>query len=402
MMCNLGYCVITKDSYVVSCTVETTQQHIARTLNYIYGAILMSIALSSIFCCLALYYSVRNTIKKNQKYQFSTTPRESLVSTTTNHHELLSVSNKQPSCSRLSTTSTRRPNHETNSKELAVRTQAILYACTYWSSFLWIFMVTITGDFYRENPSVIFVGVAIIIYFFYPLQGFLNFLVYTRPRYLEYRKNEPDHGKFYAFRMSLTLQPVHVYQTNRRRDTMRHTKIVSLKSNTNTSRNRVCGIHSKPSSTGVQSSVEETSTTRNTAPDDVHSGSSLLGSSLATINQNINGIVVEDFLPEVSSIVDNEDLSITFSSHMEQELINWNDVHAMDKDLITATTISANPTSEDIPIDPRGMKLCGSFTMTKTDTTAVNDMIPKDSIAAVKSDDCIIFFSSGKSQEDFE
>jgi hypothetical protein len=53
-----------------------------------------------------------------------------------------------------------------------------------------------------------------IIYFFYPLQGFLNFLVYTRPRYLEYRKNEPQQGKIYAFRMSMTLQPVNVYQAH--------------------------------------------------------------------------------------------------------------------------------------------------------------------------------------------
>lgn len=51
--------------------------------------------------------------------------------------------------------------------------------------------------------------------FFFPLQGFFNFLVYFRPRYLSWRSNCPEDSRWFAFKMSVfgILQPSLVHST---------------------------------------------------------------------------------------------------------------------------------------------------------------------------------------------
>jgi hypothetical protein len=170
-------------------------------LYYTLDTTIGLLSILSVLCCVGLYYSVRNTIKKNQRYKFhnNNIPTEASSS--------INIANHHHSSSGITTIlQTRRsPDDTTNAKERAVRTQAFLYAGTYWCSFIWMLIATIGGLFSINNvetpdqtepeSSITLDILVVLIYFFYPLQGFLNFLVYTRPRYLEYRKSEPEQGK---------------------------------------------------------------------------------------------------------------------------------------------------------------------------------------------------------------
>jgi hypothetical protein len=72
-------------------------------------------------------------------------------------------------------------------KVLVVRTQAILYACTYLCSFVWVLIAVVGGYFSinsvdavdekKEESTMVEDFVTCLLLFRYPLQGFLNFLV---------------------------------------------------------------------------------------------------------------------------------------------------------------------------------------------------------------------------------
>lgn len=116
---------------------------------------------------------------------------------------------------------------EKNRRLLAIRNQAILYMLVAFNSTfsIWIFFLlqiiqsytststsssTPTDDDY---DSVSFLYLKMIAYIMLPIQGFLIFLVYTRPRYLEYRKVHPHMGRFYAFTKAISLKPCPLYTT---------------------------------------------------------------------------------------------------------------------------------------------------------------------------------------------
>lgn len=80
-----------------------------------------------------------------------------------------------------------------------------MYSFAYFNSFIWLWLVSTfirivassdnnnTNNSNNNNDSVDGVGrgpmtFLVLCYTFYPLQGFINFFVYTRPRYVEYRK----------------------------------------------------------------------------------------------------------------------------------------------------------------------------------------------------------------------
>ena len=106
----------------------------------------------------------------------------------------------------------------------ATRNQAMLYALAYWNSFFWYFLYGMTGgddltviDQIGEVPCLF--AVQVLAWFFFPLQGFVNLVVYSRTRYLQWRQMYVHEGRWFAFRKAVSLQPVSATAQLRRRDT---------------------------------------------------------------------------------------------------------------------------------------------------------------------------------------
>ena len=54
----------------------------------------------------------------------------------------------------------------------------------------------------REQESSVF-GLLVAMHLFYPLQGFWNFLIYVRPRYMKWRRREPYMSRWFCFQQAL-------------------------------------------------------------------------------------------------------------------------------------------------------------------------------------------------------
>ena len=100
------------------------------------------------------------------------------------------------------TQQTHRDEHNANAADLLVRhyrrqffIQASLYVLAYASthSFAWIRMVVVTK---KQEPGSVFILLTSIVY---PLGGLFNILVYTRPKVLSHRRNNPEDSWFRAF-----------------------------------------------------------------------------------------------------------------------------------------------------------------------------------------------------------
>ena len=106
----------------------------------------------------------------------------------------------------------------------ATRNQAMLYALAYWNSFFWYFLYGMTGGddltvIDQEGEVPYLFAVQVLVWFFFPLQGFVNLVVYSRPRYLQWRQMYVHEGRWFAFRKAVSLQPVSATAQLRRRDT---------------------------------------------------------------------------------------------------------------------------------------------------------------------------------------
>jgi hypothetical protein len=73
----------------------------------------------------------------------------------------------------------------------AVSTQAILYSLAYLNSMLWPTLVTIVSAALSKSTGELY-ALDLMAWAFHPLQGFLNFFVYIRPTFLQWRKNYPE------------------------------------------------------------------------------------------------------------------------------------------------------------------------------------------------------------------
>lgn len=103
-----------------------------------------------------------------------------------------------------------------NKRLLEVRNQAILFALAYWNSFIWVLILMGLESRQKLSDGVPAKVFKVLLLFFFPLQGFINFIIYTRPRYLEYRKNR--FSKWNSFYMALTLQPCSVSMMQQQRE----------------------------------------------------------------------------------------------------------------------------------------------------------------------------------------
>ena len=100
-------------------------------------------------------------------------------------------------------------------KILAVRSQALWYSFAYWNSFFWYFVYgVIGGDDYlmiEKEGEPFYFAMSVLVWFFFPLQGVVNFAVYTRPRYLQWRQSN-NASRCFALGKAISFQPVSATQ----------------------------------------------------------------------------------------------------------------------------------------------------------------------------------------------
>jgi hypothetical protein len=99
--------------------------------------------------------------------------------------------------------------------------QAVLYYLVYFNSFLWPMLLTIlsilsspdkkeVGSFNEIQPKSM-LWLEYLCWTFFPLQGFLNFLVFSRPDLQRWRKLHTKRSILWAFRMVLFSDPPPLY-----------------------------------------------------------------------------------------------------------------------------------------------------------------------------------------------
>ena len=84
------------------------------------------------------------------------------------------------------------------SKTYLVATQSFLYVFAYFLCWIWT-LLTRALHMVDNREAEAFCTFEIIKQIFLPMQGFFNFLVYVRPKYLNWRKNFPTKSRFWSF-----------------------------------------------------------------------------------------------------------------------------------------------------------------------------------------------------------
>jgi hypothetical protein len=99
--------------------------------------------------------------------------------------------------------------------------QAVLYSLVYFNSFVWPTLLTIlsivsssdkdeAGS--NETQPKAMILLEYLCWTFFPLQGFLNFLVFSRPDLQRWRNLHPKGSILWAFRMVLFSDPPSLYR----------------------------------------------------------------------------------------------------------------------------------------------------------------------------------------------
>jgi hypothetical protein len=88
-----------------------------------------------------------------------------------------------------------------NSRADAVLIQATLYVLACLTTIFWMMVLRVleSGGFKREDESTIF-WLTFLTHVTFPLQGFWNLLIFVRPKYLRWRRQEPTMSKYWAFK----------------------------------------------------------------------------------------------------------------------------------------------------------------------------------------------------------
>lgn len=100
--------------------------------------------------------------------------------------------------------------HESAQSRMAA-TQSFLFCGGFVLTYIFSFIVAGISDV-GTWYSFMF---SLLESFFFPLQGFFNFLVYFRPRYVSWRSTCPEDSRWFAFKMSVfaILKPSHEHST---------------------------------------------------------------------------------------------------------------------------------------------------------------------------------------------
>lgn len=85
-------------------------------------------------------------------------------------------------------------NEESINRAERCKVQAILYALVYFNSFVWPFAAGVLGEMIppEQYSSAFPYTLLYLCYFFYPLQGLGNFVVYSYPSVQRWRRAEPS------------------------------------------------------------------------------------------------------------------------------------------------------------------------------------------------------------------
>ncbi|CAB9515761.1 expressed unknown protein [Seminavis robusta] len=158
----------------------------------------------------------------------------------------------------LRNSSAHNPISETQLKRIqAVRNQAICYTSAFAVSFFSAFF----GLY--EDPTIVWP--LILLYIFFPIQGFWNAMIYTRPRLLRWKDANPDRSWFWAYRQVLSGKPA---PTTRRTAHLQNT--VQPTSSTNQKSTRVLNSSLQPNdeSTGTNPGPQGTNLSGCEPPED--------------------------------------------------------------------------------------------------------------------------------------
>ena len=91
-----------------------------------------------------------------------------------------------------------------NPRTVEVQQQAAMYLMAFVVTHIWSTINRILQQMCTSGQRTVF-GLVVMHAFFDPLQGFLNFLVYQRARYLQIRRLEPASSRWSAAKKALTL-----------------------------------------------------------------------------------------------------------------------------------------------------------------------------------------------------
>ena len=161
-----------------------------------------------------VYVKVKATIEasRNHSFEFAHIGNRTMSNTT-------SISRRSD---------TRRNNSDSMTKRLNdVSRQAISYSLVYANTCFWPFVLTLgyhavgygaAPPVHVNQPKIMWLEYLVAI--FYPLQGFLNFLVFTRPNVQRWGHLYPDKSIWWALKMELQSDPPTT--TRRRQSTNRN------------------------------------------------------------------------------------------------------------------------------------------------------------------------------------
>lgn len=90
-------------------------------------------------------------------------------------------------------------------RKRAVAVQAFLYVAAYFFTMTWAVIVRIleSNSPKEEDETGRYFPLLVLTNIFTPLQGFFNLFVYSRPRYLRFRKENPDKPRLWALHRSV-------------------------------------------------------------------------------------------------------------------------------------------------------------------------------------------------------
>lgn len=188
------------------------------SIAYLFSGLIIFVSFGSTFF---LYWTVRQKMKRSSQFRFSGATKSSGIggsmSTSNNSHTTgtqfansHTTTASMGQCSNTHTSRNSAPAEDPFQKRVQqVRTQAILYAIIYFNSFIWASLLggltaTMEHDEAQEaktDPGVYTLQLLAVI--FGPLQGFLNFFVYIRPKVLRWRAVETEESLFWVVQQVL-------------------------------------------------------------------------------------------------------------------------------------------------------------------------------------------------------
>ena len=182
------------------------------------GIPLLLVFLILVFSNLIIFFFVRSIESNSNKYQ----PRNQI-----RRMSGVSLKNGQSKSFPI-------PNKSKNSsKTYLVASQSFLYVFAYFLCWIWT-LITRALHMVGNREATAICTFEIIKHIFLPMQGFFNFLVYVRPKYLNWRKNFPTRSRLWALKQAtLALENSKKHKKRQEENDERITGLQNLDTRTN-------------------------------------------------------------------------------------------------------------------------------------------------------------------------